>query len=180
MVNKLKFLQNKKVAMLGLGVENLALVKFLLKQTTPSPCLTSAVGQASLKRRGDLHITVCDPKSAAELGDRFLEIKELAPHSAKATRGKQTSCRTVLSFQTGADYDKNLDKFDIVFRSPGYPLFNPNLIKAKKAAGRNSTSRLFCFCLKPRWQARRALVFAKASAQFSIVCKQLAGIFLLS
>jgi UDP-N-acetylmuramoylalanine--D-glutamate ligase len=100
-----KNLRNKKIAALGLGVENLALVKFLLKHKI------------------FCHITICDPKSAAELGDRFLEIKEMA------RKNKLPEINLI----SGKNYDAHLADFDIVFRSPGYPLFNPNLLKAKKA-----------------------------------------------
>ncbi|MDD4901615.1 MAG: UDP-N-acetylmuramoyl-L-alanine--D-glutamate ligase [Patescibacteria group bacterium] len=111
--NILKSLNNRKIAMLGLGVENLALVKYLLRR---SPAAETAAGQG-------LHITVCDPKSAAELGDRYLEIKQLA---------KKNKLPEII-LMTGKNYDAHLADFDIIFRSPGYPLFNPNLLKAKKA-----------------------------------------------
>jgi UDP-N-acetylmuramoylalanine--D-glutamate ligase len=119
--NKLKFLQNKKIAALGLGVENLALAKYLLKNKV------------------NCHITVCDPKSAAELGDRFLEIKELA------RKNKMPE----INLMTGKNYDAHLADFDIIFRSPGYLLFNPNLLKAKKAGVEISSSMKLFFDLCP-------------------------------
>jgi UDP-N-acetylmuramoylalanine--D-glutamate ligase len=117
----LKNLQNKKIAALGLGVENLALVKFLLKNKV------------------NCRITVCDPKSAAELGDRFLEIKELARKNKLPE----------INLMTGKNYDAHLADFDIVFRSPGYPLFNPNLIKAKKAGVEISSAMKLFFEICP-------------------------------
>lgn len=126
MENKLKNLQNKKIAMLGLGVENLALVKFLLRR---SPAAETATGR----------ITVCDPKSAAELGDRFLEIKELARKNKLPE----------INLMTGKNYDAHLADFDIVFRSPGYPLFNKNLIKAKKAGVEISSAMELFFEICP-------------------------------
>jgi UDP-N-acetylmuramoylalanine--D-glutamate ligase len=122
MQNKnLILIKNKKIAALGLGVENLALVKFLLQHKI------------------FCHITVCDPKSAAELGDRFLEIKELA-HKNKLP---------AINLMTGKNYDAHLADFDIIFRSPGYPLFNPNLIKAKKAGVEISSPMKLFFALCP-------------------------------
>jgi UDP-N-acetylmuramoylalanine--D-glutamate ligase len=118
-----KNLQNKKIAALGLGVENLALVKFLIKNTSPRPLLGKERGARKNIEERDLHITVCDPKSAAELGDRFIEIKQLARKNKLPE----------INLMTGKNYDAHLADFDIVFRSPGYPLFNPNLAKAKKA-----------------------------------------------
>jgi UDP-N-acetylmuramoylalanine--D-glutamate ligase len=129
-INNLKFLQNKKIAMLGLGVENLALVKYLLK-TTPQSLLK--------KEGGSLNITVCDPKSAAELGERFLEIKLLA------RKNKLPEIKLI----SGKNYDAQLADFDIVFRSPGYPLFNKNLIKAKKAGVEISSAMELFFELCP-------------------------------
>jgi UDP-N-acetylmuramoylalanine--D-glutamate ligase len=133
----LKFLQNKKIAMLGLGVENLALVKFLIRQAKVPASHTPASGHPS--QEGNLHITICDPKSAAELGDRFLEIKELA-------RKYKLSEIMLIS---GKNYDEHLADFDIIFRSPGYPLFNPNLIKAKKAGVEISSAMKLFFALCP-------------------------------
>ncbi|MDD5527938.1 MAG: UDP-N-acetylmuramoyl-L-alanine--D-glutamate ligase [Patescibacteria group bacterium] len=121
MKDKIKFLQNKKIAMLGLGVENLALVKFLLKNKI------------------DCHISICDPKPAAELGDRFLEIKELA------RKNKMPE----INLMAGKNYDAHLADFDIVFRSPGYPLFNPNLVKATKAGVQISSPMRLFFVLCP-------------------------------
>jgi UDP-N-acetylmuramoylalanine--D-glutamate ligase len=127
--NKLKFLQNKKIAMLGLGVENLALVKFLIRNCRNARfCVPT-----------DWRITICDPKSAAELGDRFLEIKELA---------RKYKLPEIMLI-SGKDYDAHLADFDIVFRSPGYPLFNPNLIKAKKAGVEISSAMKLFFEICP-------------------------------
>jgi UDP-N-acetylmuramoylalanine--D-glutamate ligase len=130
MINNLKNLQNKKIAMLGLGVENLALVKYLLK-TTPRPLLG--------KEGGSPNITICDPKSAAELGDRFLEIKQLA------RKNKLPEINLI----SGKNYDAHLADFDIIFRSPGYPLFNPSLIKAKKVGVKISSAMELFFELRP-------------------------------
>jgi len=98
-------LVNKNLAFIGLGAENLSFIKFLLKNKVVC------------------RITVCDPKSAAELGDRFLEIKQLA------RKNKMSK----IAMMTGKNYDARLTDFDIVFRSPGYPLFSANLVKARKA-----------------------------------------------
>jgi len=125
---KLKFLQNKKIAMLGLGAENLALAKFLLRCRNARFCVPT-----------DLRITICDPKSAAELGDRFLEIKELA------RKNKLPEIKLI----SGKNYDAQLADFDIIFRSPGYPLFNKNLIKAKKAAVEISSAMELFFEICP-------------------------------
>jgi UDP-N-acetylmuramoylalanine--D-glutamate ligase len=100
----IKGLINKNLAFIGLGAENLSFIKFLLKNKVVC------------------RITVCDPKTAAELGDRFLEIKQLA------RKNKMPE----IAMMTGKNYDAHLTDFDIVFRSPGYPLFSANLLKAAK------------------------------------------------
>jgi|WetSurMetagenome_2_1015567.scaffolds.fasta_scaffold03531_10 UDP-N-acetylmuramoylalanine--D-glutamate ligase len=143
--NKLKFLQNKKIAMLGLGVENLALVKFLIRQAKTTASRTPAFGHPSPSttlrtgREGNIHITICDPKSAAELGDRFLEIKELA------RKNKLPEINLI----SGKNYDAHLADFDIIFRSPGSLLLNPNIVKAKKAGVEISSAMKLFFDLCP-------------------------------
>jgi UDP-N-acetylmuramoylalanine--D-glutamate ligase len=117
----LKNLENKKIAALGLGVENLVLIKFLLKNKVKC------------------NIVVCDPKSAAELGDRFLDIKLLA---------RKNKLPEII-LMTGKNYDAHLTDFDIVSRSPGYPLFNSNITKAKKAGVEISSAMEMFFALCP-------------------------------
>jgi UDP-N-acetylmuramoylalanine--D-glutamate ligase len=85
----LNLLKNKKIAILGLGLENLALVKFILKNNIKC------------------EITVCD---------RRVEIKSKLP----------------VFWQLGKGYNKNLNKFDILFRSPGWPMDCPGIKIAKK------------------------------------------------
>lgn len=55
---KLENLKNQKVAVLGLGEENVALVKFLTQQ--------------------DIKLTICDKKSREELGEYYKQIKDKA------------------------------------------------------------------------------------------------------
>ena len=87
----IKKLNNKKIAILGLGLENLALVKYLL--------------QHKIK----CEITVCDARE---------NIRE----KIKGTGLRVKPAMTGLHWRLGKGYDKNLDKFDILFRSPGWPL----------------------------------------------------------
>lgn len=95
-------LKDKNIAILGLGIENFALVKFL----------------ASKRIKCDL--TVCDARHKRELGERY---KELA--------GKHGNLK--LQWCLGRGYDRNLTEFDMIARSPGYPLFSPNLQKVVAA-----------------------------------------------
>ncbi len=94
-------------AVLGLGIENLALVKYYLS-------------------RGEL-VTVCDSRDATTLGDRYHELKDCG-----------------VTFRLGPDYLNNLADFAEVFRSPGLPLFEPNIVRAQAAGVRvTSAMRLF-------------------------------------
>ncbi len=104
----LKDLKNKKICVLGWGLENQSLVKFLLK------------------KKIDSQITVCDARKSVE-----------------------TSRGLSLSWKLGKNYNKNLDKYDIIFRSPGYPLFEKNITKAKKTGVKISSSMKLFFDLCP-------------------------------
>ncbi len=105
-LNKLK---NKKIALLGLGIENVSLLKFLLK------------------KKIDCKITICDQRSKKELADRLPGI-----------RNKK------VNFSLGKNYDSGLYKFDIIMRSPGYPLFSSKLKTAiRKGVEISSPMKLF-------------------------------------
>lgn len=80
-------LKNKKLAFLGFGVENYALIVFLLS------------------KKINCSITICN--SEYPLGDE---------------RGSELKKFKNISFIYGNEYDKNLNEFDFIFRSPGYPL----------------------------------------------------------
>lgn len=85
----------KKVAVLGLGIENLALAHYLIG-------------------RGE-DVTVCDRRTATQLGERFHTL---------ATAG--------VDFRLGPDYLDRLEDFMVLYRSPGLPLFQPELEEAKQ------------------------------------------------
>jgi len=99
MQQNLEKLQNKKIAILGLGIENYALIKYLLKYKIKC------------------EITICDNRTKKELGKRYNEINKI---------------NKKINWQTGNDYNKNLEKFDILFRSPGWPIFCPGIQKFLK------------------------------------------------
>ena len=109
----LKNLQNKKIAILGLGLENLALVKYLLKH------------------RVKCEITICDKREDIKVK---MQNAGLRIESAMAS----------LQWQLGEAYNKNLDKFDILFRAPGWPLSCPGIKMAgKKGVKISSPMKLF-------------------------------------
>ncbi|HEY8392477.1 MAG TPA: UDP-N-acetylmuramoyl-L-alanine--D-glutamate ligase [Capillibacterium sp.] len=85
----------QKVAVLGLGLENLALTDYLIK-------------------KGE-HVTVCDRRSAEQLGERYQKLAALG-----------------VEFRLGQDYLAGLEDFQVLYRSPGLPLFQPELIAARE------------------------------------------------
>lgn len=88
--------EKQGIAVLGLGIENLALADYLLD-------------------RGR-HITVCDSRERAALGERY-----------------DLLARRNVDFRLGPGYLDHLDDFEVVYRSPGLPLFEPNLVRAAEA-----------------------------------------------
>lgn len=95
------------VAVLGLGIENLALTKYLLNK--------------------GISVTVCDSREPAALGDRYHLLKQLG-----------------VKFRLGPDYLEKLADFSCVYRSPGLPLFEPQLdLAARHGVTISSAMRLF-------------------------------------
>src|SRR3989338_8798598 len=105
----LNILQNKKICVLGLCIENYDLLKFLLKH--------------KIHRQ---NITVCDARGAKELKERY------------------GACVKGIACDLGKSYDKNLHKFDVIFRVAGYPLFSKKIIRAMmKGVEISSPTKLF-------------------------------------
>ena len=93
-----KYPLGKKICILGFGIENQALVEFLLNEKI------------------DCEITICD-----------------ARENIAGTRRGAFPRNKNIKWHLGENYDKNLDQYDIIFRIAGYPLFSPEIKKAKKA-----------------------------------------------
>ncbi|MFA5359584.1 MAG: UDP-N-acetylmuramoyl-L-alanine--D-glutamate ligase [Patescibacteria group bacterium] len=114
----IKDLQNKKIAILGLGLENLALVKYLLKHKIKC------------------EITVCDARENIE-------------EKIKGTGSRVKPGMTKIFWQLGKGYNKNLEKFDILFRAPGWSLDCPGIKMAKKKGVKISSPMQLFFKLSP-------------------------------
>ncbi len=112
---KLNILQNKKICMLGFGIENQALVKFLID------------------KKIDCEITICDARKNIIKTQNFAFIQKYKN----------------IRWRLGKNYDKNLTDFDTIFRVPGYPLFSPEIIKAKKSGVEISSPTKLFFELCP-------------------------------
>ncbi len=94
-------LKNKKIAILGLGIENYALVRYLLKIGVRRNVETHR--DASLR----YDITVCNARSREELGKKYRELSKYKN----------------IKWRLGKNYDKGVYEFDILFRSPGWPIY---------------------------------------------------------
>jgi len=109
-------LVNKKIAILGYGVNNQSLVSWLIKH-------------------GAKDITI---------RDKNLNLKNQSIY-AKASMGKLS----IINYQLGEGYLDNLDKFDIIFRTPGIPYLHPKIQEAKKAGVEISSQTKLFFKLCP-------------------------------
>ena len=89
-------LNNKKIAVLGLGLENYWLIKYLAKH----------------KVTGEL--TICDQRPEKELRAKFPDLPAR------------------LNWQTGGNYNRDLAKFDVLSRAPGWPMACPGIRQARK------------------------------------------------
>ncbi|MDD4332519.1 MAG: UDP-N-acetylmuramoyl-L-alanine--D-glutamate ligase [Patescibacteria group bacterium] len=97
----LKDLQNKKIGILGWGIENQALVDFLIK------------------KKVRCEITICDAR----------ENISVEAHNYASLQ---------INYQLGKNFNKNLYKFDILFRSPGWPIFCPGIVETRHASSQNT------------------------------------------
>ena len=119
MNEKIQDLQNKKIAILGLGLENLALVKYILK------------------KKVKCEITICDKREdvRAKMKNTGLRVKPAMTNTKSGMTDVSVSggnnqrllrrplaARNDIKWQLGKGYNKNLEKFDILFRSPGWPV----------------------------------------------------------
>lgn len=88
-------IKNKKIAFIGTGVTNTNIIKLFLSK--------------------NLDVTICDRKSAEQMGELYTELAELGA-----------------KYILGESYLDTLTDFDIVFRSPGVYFNNPKLQEAIK------------------------------------------------
>ena len=98
-------LAGRHVAVVGLGISNQALIRFLL-------------------RRGAL-VTAMDAKTPEQLGERYQRLAAL-PEEAGVGPGR-------LEFRLGPGYMDGLDRFPVVFLTPGIPKFLEPIQAARRA-----------------------------------------------
>lgn len=108
-------MKNKKIAILGLGVENREMLKYLLSENL------------------DCEIVVCDFRKENELGEFYDYFKKYKN----------------IDWNLGFSFNKYLEVFDFLFRSPGWPINCPGIQKAVSAGVKlHSPMKLF-FDLSP-------------------------------
>ena len=100
----IKNLQGKKIAILGLGIENLALVRYILKHKIKC------------------EITICDARNDIKTKMKKFWIPAYAGMTKMRLLRSLTLPRNDIKWQLGKEYNKNLEKFDVLFRSPGWPI----------------------------------------------------------
>lgn len=98
---------SKKVSFIGVGVTHTNLIKLFCKKGIP--------------------VTVCDKRSAQQMGAVYEELKGLG-----------------VRFLLGETYLDTLGDFDVIFRTPGMNFFSPALAKARQM-GKVVTSEMEVF-----------------------------------
>jgi UDP-N-acetylmuramoylalanine--D-glutamate ligase len=100
--------QKTNIALLGLGMDNLALLKLLDENSAPA------------------NITICDFRSQ----DKLPKIKLI---------------NLKINYRLGADFNKNLSDFALLFRAPGWPISCPGIQAALKSGKTKLSSPLNLF-----------------------------------
>jgi len=108
-------LAGKKIALLGLGLENQALLQYFLKY--------------HLKNT----ITICDSRAVKELGERYQILKQVPQ----------------IRWRLGKKYNQALYNFDLLFRSPGWPMACPGIQEALKHEATLTSAMNLFFSLCP-------------------------------
>jgi UDP-N-acetylmuramoylalanine--D-glutamate ligase len=111
-----KILSKKKIAILGLGLENQALLNYINKAKI------------------DLDITICDFRTKKKIDSKLKEAN-LNIQDYK--------------YQLENTFNTNLDKYDILLRSPGWSLSCPGIKAAKKAKTELSSTMNLFFQVSP-------------------------------
>src|SRR3989344_4443993 len=109
--------KNKRVAVLGLGIEGLSSVKFLIKH--------------------EAQVTILDRKKEEELRSichaEFISASNnLSSVKSEILKQVQDDNGKGIKIIGGKDYLNNLDKFDVIVRSPGVKRNLPEIIDAEK------------------------------------------------
>lgn len=104
-------IRNKRIAVIGAGVSNMPLIRLLLENRC--------------------HVTVCDKRSAAEMGETGDGLKALGA-----------------DLKLGEDYLDDLNQ-DLIFRTPGLMPFDPHLLAAAEKGSKITSEMEVFFSLCP-------------------------------
>ncbi|MDP3948464.1 MAG: UDP-N-acetylmuramoyl-L-alanine--D-glutamate ligase [bacterium] len=116
-----------KIAILGFGREGHSILKFLQKTRI------NADGNADIRRYKNISENLRKHRRESALREIWVLDKN---RNAKVPRGIKT--------QLGKNYLKNLERFDVIFRSPGIPYLLPEVQKAEKVGVKiSSATKLF-------------------------------------
>ena len=107
--------KDEKIALLGLGLENQSLLKFLIKKYSK------------------LNLTICDLRKESEIKQILKKIK----------------INKKIKIQAEKSFNTNLDKFSLLFRSPGWPISCPGIQQALQAGSKLSSPMNLFFKLCP-------------------------------
>jgi len=111
--------KNKKVAVLGLGVEGLSSVRFLVERGAMVTILDKKKEEELQRDIQDLHIY-----SSSEA--------PLRGAKSRSDSSRLTSFARTITFRGGKHYLKNLSQYDIIVRSPGVKRNLSEILNAEK------------------------------------------------
>ena len=138
-----------KIAILGFGREGHSILKFLRKTRINADYHADKRGYKNIGKNQRKHLRKHLRKSAA---DEILVLDK--NRNVKVPRGVKT--------HLGKNYLKNLERFDVIFRSPGIPYLLPEIQKAEKQGVKiSSATELFFEQLRGHAQTTRRLTRKK-------------------
>src|SRR3989338_798582 len=141
-----------KIAILGFGREGHSILKFLRKTRINADYHADKRGYKNIGKNQRKHLRKHLRKSAA---DEILVLDK--NRNVKVPRGVKT--------HLGKNYLKNLERFDVIFRSPGIPYLLPEIQKAEKQGVKISSAiELFFEQLRRLTQNERGLTRKRIGA----------------
>jgi len=126
--------KNKKVAVLGLGVEGLSSAKFLIKNGAQVTILDRKDERELSKDIQDLGIYSSSEsfRSFSEGGESRRSNNVTMKQLNNKDSSRLTSFARTITFHGGEDYLKNLNDFDVIVRSPGVKRNLSEVLTAEK------------------------------------------------
>jgi len=138
---RLNNLKNKKIAILGFGREGKSLLRFLRRREYAqiTTRINADKNKILVNQRKYQRKSASKEKPEIWILDRNPKIRQLCINNLWPSQDAN------INFQLGKNYLKNLDQFDIVFRSPGVPYNMPEIQKAIKKGVKFSSATQLSF-----------------------------------